>query len=298
MTAVRVMLEERLLCAETHWHLGTFGVVAEFMRDADEATAFPERGGLAAFTARGAIRIEPSDELTPFAYELALPRAKSWSQQVALCLPRAAAAMNRRAVVTELGHDAGAVRADDRRGLLFDLGLARAQMDALIRTEDAGLIDALRAAEGRSLFDPATGAMAAIFRAQPHRVFVARFGRVEVFQPIPADGTVSPPGPHTHVLPKLMKTGRTHAANAPIPKGLTPCGGFAPPHPARRGDGAARDFDAARHEAFQDLLVRFGDPRLVAVKRAAAAGHGDPAPATRHERVAARVGAFQRALTA
>ncbi|MFD1704332.1 DUF6925 family protein [Methylopila henanensis] len=295
MTDVASLLEARLACADTHWHMGTFGVVAEFSRDPDEPAAFPDGRGLAAFTARGAIRLEPSEDLTLFAYEGAMSRARSWSQHVALCLPRKACALNRRAVLTELGPDREAVRADDRDGVLFDLGLARLQMDALIRTTDKALIDALRAAEGKSLFGEGSAVMGAIFRAQPHRVFVTRFGRVEVFQPIPMDGTFSPPGPHTHLLPKLMKTGRTHGANVPAPKGLVPCGGFAPPHPARKPDGVPHAFDAERHAAFQDLLDQFGDPRLVAVKRAARDGDADPAlaPATRHERAAARVGALQ-----
>lgn len=296
---VRTLLDERIRCADTHWHLGTFGVVAEFMRDEDEPTAFPGDGGLAAFTARGAIRLEVTPDLRPFAYETAMSRARSWGQQVALCLPREACAMNRRAVLTELGPDRDAVRADDRDAVLFDLGLDRLQVDACIRTADAGLIETLRSAEGKPLFDVSTGAMMAILKAHPHRVFLARLGRVEVFQPIPADGATSPPGPHTHVLPKLMKTGRTHGANAPIPKALVPCGGFAPPHPQRDPMGRPRPFSEMRHAAFQTMLERFGNTRLVAVKRAAALGYtdGGVTPKNRYERVAAWVGSLQKDLT-
>jgi len=298
MTDVPALLERHLRSSATHWHLGTFGVVAEFMRDPDEPVAYPDGDGLAAFTARGAIRLEATADLTPFAYETASSRAKVWGQQVALCLPRDACAMSQRKVVTELGPDVDAVRGDDRRSLLFDLGLDRLQVDACVRTSDARLIDILRGSEGRSLFDASTGALMAVLKVSPHRVFVTRFGRVEVFQPIPADGATSPPGPHTHVLPKLMRTGRTHAANAPIPKHLAPCGGFAPPHPCRDERGRPAPFDPGRHAAFQSLLDRFGDERLVSVKRAAACDiHGeDLKPLTRHERTAARVGALQRGL--
>ncbi|MFD1331358.1 DUF6925 family protein [Methylopila musalis] len=298
MTEIAAVLEQRLQCPDTHWHMGTFGVVAEFLRDADEPTAFPAGRGLAAFTARGAVRLEPTDDLTLFAYEGAMSRARSWSQHVGLGLPRKACALNRRAVLTELGPDRDAVREDDRDGVLFDLGLARLSMDALVRTRDAKLIAALRAAEGKSLFGEAGAVMGEIFRAQPHRVFVTRVGPVEVFQPIPMDGGVSPPGPHTHLLPKLMKTGRAHGANVPAPKGLILSGGFAPPHPARDPHGTPRPFDAARHAAFQDLIARFGDPRLAAVKHAARDNDPNPtlAPQTRHERAAARVGELQRGL--
>ncbi len=155
MSEVQKLLEEQIRSHETHWHLGTFGVVAEFMRDEDEPVAFPGDCGLAAFTARGAIRLETSADLTPFAYETAA-RAKTWSQQVALCLPREACAMNRRSGVTELGADRLAVRADDRRAILFDLGLDRLQVDACIRTNDVRLIEILRESEGRPLFDFST----------------------------------------------------------------------------------------------------------------------------------------------
>ena len=298
MTEVQALLERHLRSPETHWHIGTFGVVAEFMRDADEPVAFPDDGGLAAFTARGAIRLEATADLTLFAYETAASRAKSWGQHVALCLPRDACAMSRRKVITELGRDHQAVRADDRRCLLFDLGLDRPQVDACVRTSDLRLIDILRRAEGRSFFDASHGALTAVLKASPHRVFMTRFGRAEVFQPIPAEGATTPPGPHTHVLPKLMRTGRTHAANAPIPEHLAPCGGFAPPHPYRDARGLPAPFDPERHASFQSLLDRFGDQRLVAVKRAAAYEiHGDDLkPLTRHERMAARVGALQRGL--
>lgn len=131
-------------------------------------------------------------------------------------------------------------------------------------------------------------------------MFITRFGRVEVFQPIPADGMTSPPGPHTHVLPKLMRTGRTHAANAPVPEHLVPCGGFAPPHPYRDELGRPAPFNAGRHAAFQSLLDGFGDRRLVSVKRAAAYEIHDEElkQLTRHEMMAARVGALQRGLRA
>ncbi len=46
-------------------------------------------------------------------------------------------------------------------------------------------------------------AMAMILAANPHRVFLSRLGRIEVYQPIPPPSGKSPQGPHTHVLPQL-----------------------------------------------------------------------------------------------
>ena len=109
--------------------------------------------------------------------------------------------------------------------LLFDMGMDSPYLHFCVRTGDEQLIEILRAGEGRSLFEPHNPTMAGIVEYSPTRVAVSRLGRVEVYQPIPAaDGTQqTPPGPHTHVLPQLLTSKRTHAATSPIPAGLIPC---------------------------------------------------------------------------
>ena len=54
--------------------------------------------------------------------------------------------------------------------------------------------------------------MGMILAANPHRVFISRLGRIEVYQPIPPPSGKSPEGPHTHVLPRLLQSRRTHPA--------------------------------------------------------------------------------------
>ncbi len=138
--------------------------------------------------------------------------------------------------------------------------------------------------------------MGAIVAAGPHRVFLARFGRCEVYQPIPpADGR-SPEGPHTHVLPQLLRSGRTHAATEPVPEGFVPCAHLVPAHPLKDGLGRPHAFDRGAFDAFEALLERFGDPILVDLKRRAkqaiAAGlapEAFEAPNTRFGRLALRV---------
>ena len=85
----------------------------------------------------------------------------------------------------------------------------------------------------------AASAMGIILATNPHRVFLSRLGRVEVFQPIPPPDGKSPDGPHTHVLPGLLRHRRTHPATEPIPDGLVPCAHVYPPHPAKDGMGRA-----------------------------------------------------------
>ncbi len=265
-TDVLDFLTEQVTDAETAWSLGTFGAIAEFTRDAAERAALDVGSDvIAVVTGRGGLRIEVNDALLPFVSESLT--AQSWSQRVALCLPEQACAMNARTVLTEVGPDEGALRAQDRTAVLFDLGLGAMQVDACIRIGDPNVIAALRGCVGRSVFEPGSGAMGAILAANPHRVFLSRVGRIEVYQPIPPPDGKSPEGPHTHVLPKLLRHRRTHAATEPVPAGWIPCAHFYPPHPQRDADGRRHPFRPERHAAFQALLARYGDPQLFAIKQ-------------------------------
>jgi Family of unknown function (DUF6925) len=260
------LLAAQIADHETTWSLGTFGAIAEFTRDRDEAVALSRSDGcLAAVTGRGGIRIEAQQDLRLLASESTTP--ESWNHRIALCLPEGRCAMRRRTVLTALGPDTEALREQDRDAALFDLGLDALQVDACIRVSDPDVAAQLASHAGRGLFEPANPAMGVILAASPHRVFVSRLGRIEVFQPIPAANGQSPQGPHTHVLPKLLALGRTHAATEPIPHGFVPCAHLYPAHPAKDGFGRRRPFDRARHDAFQRMLRDFGDPALYALKR-------------------------------
>ena len=280
---------------EAQWSLGTFGAIAEFMRDADEPAEIAQtEQSMAVVTPRGGIRLADVSGLRAIAFETIT--TSSWSQRVAFCLPEAAAKMNRRGALTELGPDTQALRAQDRDALLFDLGLGAHQVDCCVRTADAELIAGLRAHAGRSLFEPGNSAMGLILRHNPHRVFATRAGRAEIYQPIPPPGGTAPEGPHTHVLPKLLAHNRTHAATEPIPKGWVSCAHLYPAHPLHDGHGRARPFDARRHGTFQRLLSRHGNIEHVRLKRnvvkALNAGAGPEAiamPDDRHAQAAIRV---------
>lgn len=271
-SAVWVTLRRFLHDARASWNIGTFGAIAEFHRDPDEPVAIEESDpAITATTARGGIRVlrHPEARLVPYEGLSTLPSA--WTQGVMVCLPAATAAMAMRPVFSEIGLDAGALKAADRAASLFDLGLGALHLDACVRTADPALIRVLRAGHGRPLFDPANPALAAIKEASPDRVFVSRLGRVEVYQPIGSRrrNIPAPDGPHTHVLPDLLKHRRTHAATVPVPAGWLPALAFFPANPARDDKGALRPFDRAAFEAFEDLLARFGDPATVQTKRRA-----------------------------
>jgi hypothetical protein len=257
--------------ADAQWSAGTFGAIAEFSRDLGERPIFDLRDTSASVaTERGAIAFRAGAGVRFFAYETIARDRASWRHGVALCLPAVASWMSQRSVVTELGPDVNAVRPQDRNAILFDLGLSLAQTDAAVRTRDRTLIAALRRSEGRPLFDADNTVLMDILLGSPHRVFLTRLGRVEVFQPIPPPAGKSPPGPHTHILPKLLRANRTHAATVPIPAGLVPCAMLYPAHPLLDGEGLPRAFDVGRFEAFNALLRQYGAPALVAAGDAAA----------------------------
>ncbi len=286
---VSAFLAAQLADCETHWGLGTFGALAEFTRDAGEPVTFSrDERSVSAVTQRGGIRIEPCPGLRLAASESAT--RENWNHRVSLCLSEAVCAMSRRAVLTEIGPDAQALRDEDREAIVFDLGLDVVQLDACVRVSDPGLVARLRACAGRPVFDSDSPAMGAILAAGPHRVFLSRIGRIEVYQPIPPPDGRSPDGPHTHVLPKLLQHKRTHAATEPVPAGFVPCAHLYPAHPAKDALGRARLFDARRHERFQDILGLIGDPDAVALKRrvmaAIAEGHSPSAVSVPTDRFA------------
>jgi hypothetical protein len=204
--------------------------------------------------------------------------------------------MHRRTLVTECGPDDEALRADDRTAVLFDLGLSTEQVDVCVRSADPEALAQLRAGCGRTLLTPDNPLGPAMPHLSPHRVFLCRFARLEVYQRIPGRDERPPEGPHTHVLPDLLRHRRTHAATALIPAGWVPCLSLYPANPVFDALGHQRPFDHAAYTAFQALLHDFGDPALVRLKaevteavRADTTPDGFALPASRAARATVRV---------
>ncbi|MEN3162071.1 hypothetical protein WI697_08525 [Tistrella mobilis] len=252
------------------WSTGSFGAIAEFMRDADEplsvdAAEDPERRRLA--TDRGAIAITLRSDVRPLAYETPSSDGVGWSSAIAFCLPEAAAAGPTRTVVTELGPDADAVRPEDRNGILFDLGLGIPHTEACLRASTPEALSVLRGLAGRLLLGEDPGPRRAAAATGAHRVFMTRLARIEVFQAVPKTGETSPEGPHTHLLPKLLAAGRAASANTPIPDGLVAGLTLHACNPLRDALGRPRAFDPIAHQAFQELMTAHGDPRVLALRQ-------------------------------
>ena len=281
----------------TSWSIGSFGAIAEFHMDPEETVKCrlsPSGGTI--LSGGGAIRIDLPEGVQPAPYEILRRGKHRWLNGVNFCVPESAGAMAGRDGLTELGADEDALRPEDLEFILFDMGLAIPHVDVCVRTADQDLITLLRENAGTSVLAPGDPAMATIKERSPHRVFLSRLGRVEVYQRIgsSAKGIATPLGPHTHVLPRLLEHRRTHAANVPVPAGCYPSLSMFPANPTADDMGNVRPFDTADHEAFQKLVDLFGDPALVELKqRTVDAVRQGEAPhdgaLDRHQRMAVRM---------
>ena len=261
MSSFGPLLVRHLADPTSSWSLGELGVLAEFHHHG--STWQPD--ATTVITGGGAIRIGERDGVVPLAYETPSANPRLWNHGVVFCLPADKAGMSRRTCVTELEPDNESILPGARGDVLFDLGLGLRTADFMVRTGDVALLSTLRAACGRRWIDD-PDLNNAIVTASPHRVIVSRLARLEITNPIPAPGGVSPDGPHTHLLPAIMRRARVHDANIPVPAGMLPCLTLYPAHPARDAEGRERAFDAGLHLAYQDLLKGFGHPDYLAAK--------------------------------
>jgi hypothetical protein len=258
---------EQCLSSPAHaWSMGSFGAIAEFMWDAGESRQRVDAHRLGCVTPRGGLAIVPRADIRLVAYEYLSQDPRDWVHGIAFCLPADKAQMANRDVITELGPDTGALRVGHRQHILFDLGLQQGFVDIAIRTDDPALIAVLREACGSHLLTPDHPAMSAIIKAGPHRVFCTALGRLEVYQPIGTEK--APEGPHTHVLPKLMASGRAFSANVPIPDGYLPMLTLNPAHPCRDLLGKQKNFNLEHYEQFQSWLSHYADVEFYQQKQA------------------------------
>lgn len=271
--------------------IGCFGALAEYHES--DAAVGAQAGEFVAVSPRGAFRLSAQTGLSAFAYETLAAADDAWQCGIALVADAGHGGAARR-VLTELGADDGALRAADRDARLFDLGVGAANVDYCVRTTEPALVDYLRRHCGERVTAAGHNLLEHLIEASPTRVALSAAGRIEVYQRIARHTT--PRGPHTHLLPALLASGRTHAANIPLPAGCLPFATLHPPHPLHDDDGARAAFDAARFHRFEALLARHGLPGYAAEKSrlrtAVAAGVPPTAyvpPRTRPGRLALRI---------
>lgn len=296
MTDCSRMLVDALRDPANGWSIGTFGAIGEFVRDCtEECRQRTLESDVELVTNRGAIRVSTHNPVTAIAYETFVGDGETWGNAVAFCVPTRSGGRER--TIQRLGCDEEALLPNERHCMLFDLGVGAGHVAMCVRTSDPELVDSLDAMTGRELLsEAATACTQLILKKSPARVLLSPLGRIEVYAPIPQQEGKSPAGPHTHLLPKLIASGRTHSANAPIPVGLQPVLMMHPRSPWRDSEGRRTPYDAERSRAFDVLLRDFGleeDRRLradveTAIRQGKLPGEF-PEPPTRRGRTQLRI---------
>jgi predicted Fe-S protein YdhL (DUF1289 family) len=229
-------LAERLLQTAhdpaTVFAIGVQGAVAEFMRAPDDRSiARGDADRLLIRSRLGALRLD----VRPWVRVFAFGPEKGLPDEIVLAIHSSRLTPQAVSAVVELGPDRDAVRRADRRAALFDLGLDRATIRFCVRTDDAELISELRRCVGQPLAAVAPALIPLLLARHPQRIAISELGRIEVRQPIGLrDGEPGTPvGPHTHLLPHLLRTGRELAPGRDLPAGYAAAASLFP------GPGAA-----------------------------------------------------------
>ncbi len=251
------LIEEYLDDCDASWGIGVPGAVAEFFQDAGEARAGPALGRR---TPRGAIAIYPHAAMRALAIETPSRAPERWLQRLAMTLPAAAARRETHRSIRELGPDPGTLTPGTDREVLFDLGLGIAHVSTCIRTAQPHLLARMRAHEGEALLGGNGEVLGALIESSPARVFISNIARIEVYQPIAA--TTTPEGPHTHLLPHLLREHTTCTGTGPVS-----CLDLYPANPLLDKLGRAIPFDAGKHARFQRLVARYAPPAVAQCKR-------------------------------
>ena len=286
------LLQEQLRDATCGISIGCLGAIAEF-HDA-EADVHDDACGVTAISTRGALRIALRGSESVLAYEALSAADDAWQYGIAVLNRHERGNGPARAVLTELGADADAIRAHDRAAVLFDLGVGMPNVDYCVRTSEAALIARLRQHIGEKVAQAGHPLIEAVIEASPHRVALSGVGRIEVYQAI--DRHKTPSGPHTHLLPALLARRRTHSANIPLPPRCVPLVTLHPENPLFDAEGQRRPFAQIAYARFEAVLAAHGLPEYVEEKarlRAAVAAGEDPAdyraPRGRSGRLAMRI---------
>jgi hypothetical protein len=254
---VQSLLEEHLRSSEHSWSIGISGAIGEFMYDENEEIELQvSEDEISVLTERGAMSIKLGADIKCLAYEEMSSCTRSWSQSVVFCIPEEQAKLRGNNVLTDLGIDKNSVNALSRGKQLFDLGLDSEKLQFCIRTDNEEFLKILEENYGRSIFDGDNPVTAAVLEHSPARVVISALGRIEIETRIPTTASETLSGPHTHLLPGLLKAKRD--AGVDLPSGYVEVLSLYPEHPAFDKYGESRSFNKMAHDKFQNLLGQIG----------------------------------------
>lgn len=198
------------------WIMGVVGGVAEFASLPGKPTTVETDGDrIEASNAAGRLQITINSRVFALTVDPAIsPEGRA---RIILAVLRKPDYLPVSETLTDLGTDDAAINPDDREQRLYDLGLGREEARFCVRCGPGAAKAALADAAGSTLADALPRVAPALLRESPTRVVESAIGRIEVTAPIPEPDGKSPHGPHTHLLPDHLATGRALPVGMDIP---------------------------------------------------------------------------------
>ena len=206
---------------------GVVGAVGEFTAAPGESTQVALDGNTILATTPGArLRFHIDDDVRALTFD---PKdTPTRNMRVMLAVKRERGRPDVANTLTRLGKDAGAIGSGDRDASLFDLGLGRKEARFCVRAAQGPAHDALTQACGTGFPANLPKIGPSLLAASPARAIETALGRIEVLTPIPAPTGKSPLGPHTHLLPDHLASGRSTPAGMDVPRAYLPGAIFYP----------------------------------------------------------------------
>ena len=225
--AIRAFVLQSLAERSGTWVAGVVGAVGEFIAAPGEPIRVEAAGdAVVAHTAGARLRFFIDDDVRAISFEP--PEGPPERSRIILAVKRERGRPPVATHLTELGPDHAAVDVRDRQTRLFDLGLGRKEARFCVRCPPGAALDAVVRAAGTGFPASLPTIAPALLAESPARVIETALGRIEILVPIPPPGGTSPAGPHTHLLPDHLATGRTLPAGMDLPRAYLPGAVFYP----------------------------------------------------------------------
>jgi predicted Fe-S protein YdhL (DUF1289 family) len=209
------------------WTIGVVGGLAEFASARGAPTQVETLDNVVtARTDGGRLRFVIDDDVRALTFEAASVSLARSRIVLAVKRERGRPAVSDR--LAALGPDGNAVSPGDRTAELFDLGLGRKEARFCVRCASGNAKAVLSRSIGSRFPDNLPQIGPTLLAESPTRVVESALGRIEVSSRIPMPGGTSPPGPHTHLLPYHLATGRAVPAGMDLPRVYLPGSIFYP----------------------------------------------------------------------
>ncbi|MEL6103540.1 MAG: DUF1289 domain-containing protein [Pseudomonadota bacterium] len=212
---IRAFATSTLEAGRGTWVIGVVGAVAEFTPARGETVTRRTNGDdLLAYTRNGAIRMTINDDVRALTFD---PPDLSSQERIVLAVKRESGRLPVAQGVSDLGADTAALT-EEPHTKLYDLGLGRKDGRFCVRLRKGAAQSALDDARGLPLPKALPAIGQSLVEESPTRVVESAFGRIEVQGQIPPPNAKSPDGPHTHLLPDHLATGRAMPVGMDLPR--------------------------------------------------------------------------------